>query len=148
MMISNREQLLLLFRCLGCGMWLGLFWEILSAFRRTVHYRIGRFTLDMLGVPISGLFLFVFALAINAGEMRPVMLIAVAVGMVVIHTTIGRFIPRLKRWCKRVFAPFYMLWRACLQRGGLFFEKSRKKVVFFYKKGLQFCRIRVYNRNN
>ena len=112
-MVSNREQLLLLFRCLGCGVWLGLFWEIVVLVRRAKHHRLLRFAADVLGGAVSGLWLFLFALAANAGEMRPVMLLTVGIGMAVTHLTIGRWISPLQRWLKRIFTPFHRFWHIC-----------------------------------
>lgn len=149
MMISNQDQLLLLFRCLGCGVWLGFQWELISMIRQHVKkHRLLLLMTDILGAILSGFLLFVFALAVNGGELRAVMLAAVGAGMLAVHTAVAKPLTWLFHKIKPLLMAVYAFWGSCLRKGTLLSKKFRKKVVFFSKKGLQYIRSWVYNRNN
>ncbi len=149
MMISNQEQLLLLLRCMGCGVWLNLLWEAEAIVRR--FHKLSKpvlFITDILLTVFSGWALFLFALAVNGGELRAVMLMAIAVGMIASHLSLGRWLQQAATLAARVFAYIDTVWSRCLKKSGEIGRKIRKKVVFFYKKVLQSRPSWVYNRNN
>ncbi len=144
MMTSNHEQLILLLRCMGLGMWLGVLWEWIQLIRRAAvagkHRRIAAFAVDFIGTLLSGGVVFLFALAANNGELRAVMLIAIAVGMATEHRTIGRLIRVFTPYICRFWKHISHFWEQLCNN---FFtlakvvRKKPKKVGFFYKKHLQ-----------
>ncbi len=149
MLISNHEQLLLFMRCLGLGVWLQIVWETdaviwYSLKKRKFLCMVKDFVLSL----ICGLTVFLFALAASGGELRAVMMVAVAIGAWVCHITFGRLIHRVAHCIRRLFAHIHDIWCRCLRKGRDICKKTLKKVVFFYKKGLRCGHIRVYNRNN
>ena len=149
MLISNHEQLILLLRCLGCGVWLNVVWVVLGAIRR--HYlrtKLMRFVLDLVCAVLSGLCLFFFALAVSGGELRAAMLAAIGVGCYVSHLSIGRWLARILRLFHRLLQAVSAVWERTCAKCADGWRKIRKKVGFFYKKGLQSGHSWVYNRTN
>ncbi|MBR5540045.1 MAG: spore cortex biosynthesis protein YabQ [Clostridia bacterium] len=149
MMISNDQQFLLLWRCLGCGVWLDLCWIILNCIRhRYIRTKAMRFLFDCVFVVLSGLCLFVFSLAVSGGELRGAMLLAITVGGYVSHLSFGHMLSRLLSGFFRVVKTVDAVSKGCLRKTAEIWQKKRKKVEFFCKKHLQSAHLRVYNRNN
>ncbi len=149
MMISNGEQLILLLRCLGCGVWLDLTWVLLEQIRRRyIRTKALRFLFDGVCAILSGFGIFLFSLAVSGGELRAVMLLAIGVGAYVSHLSVGRLFSLLLRAVCRVIGMVCGAWERGLQKGVELWRKIRKKVEFFSKKSLQNGRSWVYNRNN
>ncbi len=149
MMISNDQQLLLLWRCLGCGVWLDLCRIVLDRIRfRYLRTKPTRFLFDCVCTVLSGFVLFFFSLAVSGGEIRGAMLLAVAVGGCVSHLSLGRVLSALLIGSERAARAVDTAFRGCLRKMAEIWQKKRKKVEFFCKKHLQSAYVRVYNRNN
>ncbi len=149
MMISNDQQLLLLWRCLGYGVWLDLCWIFLDHIRRRyLRTKPMRFLFDCVFTILSGICLFIFSLAVSGGELRGIMLLAIAVGGYVSHLSLGRVLSGLISGFCRVAIRVDATLRGCLRKTAEIWQKKQKKVEFFCKKHLQTKRFRVYNRNN
>lgn len=149
MMISNKEQLLLLLRCLGCGVWLDLTWVVLGRIRRYyTHTKLARFLFDCVCAILSGLGLFFFSLAVSGGELRAAMLAAIGIGCYVSHLSIGRLLSRILQLFRCLLQVVCTVWERGFAKCAQGWRKIRKKVGFFYKKGLQSRYSWVYNRTN
>lgn len=104
MMISNHEQLILLLRCLGCGVWLDLTWTLLEPLRQhVIRTKPMRFLFDCVCTILSGFCVFIFSLAVSGGELRAAMLLAIGVGAVASHASIGRALRLTIRLLHRLF---------------------------------------------
>ena len=149
MMISNNQQLLLLWHCLGYGVWVDLSWIVLDHIRRR-HLRTKpmRCLFDCVFAILSGFGLFMFSLAVSGGELRGIMLLAVAVGGMISHVSLGRMLSVLLSGLYHVAAAVDAASARCLQKTAEIWRKIRKKVEFFCKKHLQSMYSKVYNRNN
>ncbi len=149
MMISNGEQLLLLLRCLGCGVWLNLVWVAFDEVRRHfIHTKSMRFLADCICAILSGLCLFFFSLAVSGGELRAAMLAAIGIGCYVSHLSVGRLLSRFLQLLHHLLQAIGTVWERGFAKCAEGWRKIRKKVGFFYKKGLQSGYSWVYNRNN
>lgn len=137
-MISNQQQLLLLWRCLGCGVCLNLSWVLTAQIRRRYcRTKPMRFLFDCVLTVMTGFCLFMFALAVSGGELRAVTLAAVAVGAVVSHVSLGRLLSVVLNVIYRIFAYADTILKACLKKTVAIWRKIRKKVEIFCKKHLQ-----------
>lgn len=140
MLLSNHEQLLRLFYCLGFGALLyaysALFrlWQILTKARA-----LGRFVSDVLLCVSGGVLFFLFNLAVSGGQLRAAMLLAVALGFATAHLTvrpIGHLLMPLVSAARRI--------------GGFMRKKGHnflKNVGIFFKKGLHCIHKVVYNES-
>ncbi|MBE6763716.1 MAG: hypothetical protein E7553_05105 [Ruminococcaceae bacterium] len=137
MMISNQEQLLLLWRYLGYGVWLNLFGIAFDRMR--LHFRSGavRILLDIVGSVAAGFCLFIFSLAAGNGEIRPVMLLAVLIGAGVSHLSFGRLFTLLLDRLNGSIRALNRCSAGVKRKVADFGRKIRKKVELFYKKHLQ-----------
>ena len=119
MMNSNHDQLVLMLYCLGGGVWLNLVWETVGCLHILMHTpKRSRFCCDVLLSIISGLALFLLALAVNGGEWQPWMPVVTAVGCGISHPVCGRLLKRLTRWLKPHIDRLQRLFERCWQKSG------------------------------
>lgn len=142
MLLSNHEQLVRLFYCLGFGGVLCLYDSLFACWRRIAKRAPLRlFILDVILCVTGGGGFFIFSLAISGGELQAIMLLAVALGFAAMRTT-RRYVRHLLIVpLTRILTPVACaICHFCAAAR----EKMRivsKKVAIFLKKGLH----RIYN---
>lgn len=151
---TKNQQLMLLVASVMLGVVLGVLFEVFNALAR--FYRGRRrlvFLLDAIYFAVASLVTFYFSLAVMDGRLHPLLFCGCALGLLIQHIAIGRFVcecfyrglrllrtvvatvnkvsytmlSRLKRGVVRCFAPFFA--RKTKNK-----QKSRKKSTFFQKK--------------
>ena len=81
--------------------------------------------------------MFLFALAVSGGELRAVMLSAVAVGAVVSHLSLGRLLSVILHAVHRFLTCADTVLKAYFKKTAEIWQKIQKKVEIFCKKHLQ-----------
>lgn len=145
MMLSNQQQLLPLFYGLGCGVWIGIAYDLLLALP-VCRSRAGRFWRDVLFSFAAGALLFLPALAVTSGDIRPSMVMAAGGAALMTHRTLGRWIRTLCKQLYRLLGWFDRFLRRCATKNLRFLQNSFKKAWLFSKKGLQFVFYMLYNK--
>ncbi len=136
-----------LFYCLGLGVWLGITYDLLTAFHRDRACRAQqRFLHDILLSASGGTALFLLALAITGGEIRPMMVAAVIGGAVTAHRCVGRWIRVAFIASAGKIRSIDRCWRQISARILKKMQISLKKALVFSKKGLQSAFYMLYNK--
>ncbi len=148
MMLSNQEQLMRLFACLGFGVWLSV-WQDVFRLWRAWHKpsRWGLFFQDILFAVSGVLMLFLFALGISGGILNVQMLAATGVGFFICRQTFGRLVTAGIRGFRKIAPPLSRLCRHITDFLVENLRNSGKKVAFFSKKGLHRATGLLYNKN-
>lgn len=148
MMQSNQEQLMHVFACLGFGVWLSFWYDLFRICRLWRRYSKGAvFVQDLLFVISGTVWFFLFALAVNGGELRPDILAAVTLGFLLCQQTAGRLVLAAARASKRLSVPIARVLTQISTTIGHFFAHFGKKIIFFSKKGLHRISYMLYNKN-
>lgn len=128
-----------------CGAILGAFYDFLRLFRLIVYSgRRQLFFQDIFYFFICGIVTFLFALAVNFGEVRFFLLAGEGIGWLVYHLTLGalvyRFSSLLVVFLKRIFSALNRLFLAPVKRAFKrlfsFWQNQFKKVTEKIKKKL------------
>jgi len=145
-MLSNGQQLLSLFYCLGFGVWIGTLADAADLWPHRNTSPVARFLRDAAFAVSAGVLLFLLSLAITGGEIRPAMLLCVGIGIAVGHRTAGRLLRRIIPPIVRFIRQAASCFRHRTAVIGIFLQKTAKKAVFFSKKGLQTAFYMLYNK--
>ena len=95
---TGRQQILLAIQSAVLGLLLGLLFDGLNGVGRISKHPV-RIWLDVVWGPVSALIIFFGSLIITHGQLHPVLLVGVAVGMLIEHYTMGIWLSRLVAFC-------------------------------------------------
>ena len=147
MLLTNGQQLLPLFYGIGYGMWIGMAYAILLAWRRIRRTTAWiKFWQDIVFALISGIGFFLMLLPITGGAIRLSVLASAAVGCTVSYRLAHRPALTITAVVFRATATADRILRRLWTSLALFLQNSCKKALFFSKKGLQSAFYMLYNK--
>lgn len=100
---SGQQQLLFFVRSVVVGLMIGVLFDVFTGWGRIKRSKTKTFLLDVAFCLISSVITFFAALIIMNGQLHPLLLFGIALGVVVVHISVGQIISSVVVWLGRFF---------------------------------------------